>query len=205
MPSTARNKISSRSTHVYMCCHLLLLLCQPLTSSAFSFETFLDSIQDAIHEISENSSDSNYGSKSDEPHDHDLRSKTCSKEKKVAIYKFCIEGDCDSGAEGEHRLKLDGHWLWGGYRDFREGQCHSINHSAKTVDAWKSLAVGTEEHDDWSENDSYFATLPASSWYSESCETYEVILAKEHTSEKKESVCWEISATGGIKGADLGE
>ncbi len=134
----------------------------------------------------------------------ELAVKTCSKEKKVSIYKFCIEGDCDSGAEGEHRLKLDGQWLWGGFRDFREGQCHSINHSAKTVDAWKSLAVGTEEHDDWSENDSYFATMTASSWYSETCETYEIILAKEHTSAKKESMCWEMSASGGAKGVDLG-
>eukprot|EP00986_Skeletonema_menzelii_P012030 scaffold6413_cov126-Skeletonema_menzelii.AAC.2 len=133
-----------------------------------------------------------------------LAAKTCSKEKKVSIYKFCIEGDCDSGAEGEHRLKLDGQWLWNGFRDFREGQCHSINHSAKTVAAWKSLAVGTEEHDDWSENDSYFATMTASSWYSETCETYELILAKEHTSAKKESMCWEMSAAGGAKGVDLG-
>lgn len=134
----------------------------------------------------------------------ELAVKTCSKEKTVSIYKFCIEGDCDSGAEGEHRLKLDGHWLWGGFRDFREGQCHSIRHSPKTVAAWKSLNVGTEEHDDWSENDSYFATMAASSWYSETCETYEVILAKQHTSEKRESFCWEMSAAGGAKGVDLG-
>ena len=77
----------------------------------------------------------------------ELAVKTCSKEKKVSVYKFCIEGDCDIGAEGEHRLKLDGQWLWNGFRDFRERQCHSINHSAKTVDAWKSLAVGTEEEE----------------------------------------------------------
>jgi hypothetical protein len=134
----------------------------------------------------------------------ELAVKTCSKEKNVSIYKFCIEGDCDSGAEGEHRLKLDGHWLWGGFKDFREGQCHSINYPAKTVDAWKSLAVGTEEHDDWTENDSYFATMTASSWYSETCETYEVILAKEHTSERKESMCWEMSVGGSAKGVDLG-
>jgi len=88
--------------------------------------------------------------------------------------------------------------------DFREGQCHSINFPAKTADAWKSLAVGTEEHDDWSENDSYFATMTASSWYSETCETYEVILAKEHTSERKESMCWEMSAGGSAKGVGLG-
>lgn len=120
------------------------------------------------------------------------------------LCRFCIEGDCDAGAEGEHRLKLDGQWLWGGFRDFREGQCHSIYHSAKTVAAWKSLAVGTEEHDDWSENDSWFATMTASDWYSETCETYEVILSKQHAAEKKESMCWEMSAAGGAKGVDLG-
>eukprot|EP00985_Skeletonema_marinoi_P033722 scaffold42000_cov139-Skeletonema_marinoi.AAC.2 len=134
----------------------------------------------------------------------ELKVKTCSKEKRVQVYRFCIEGDCDAGAEGEHRLKLDGQWLWGGFRDFREGQCHSINHSAKTVAAWKSLAVGTEEHDDWSENDSWFATMTASDWYSETCETYEVILSKQHAAEKKESMCWEMSAAGGAKGVDLG-
>jgi len=134
----------------------------------------------------------------------ELKVKTCSKEKRVQVYRFCIEGDCDAGAEGEHRLKLDGQWLWGGFRDFREGQCHSIYHSAKTVAAWKSLAVGTEEHDDWSENDSWFATMTASDWYSETCETYEVILSKQHAAEKKESMCWEMSAAGGAKGVDLG-
>jgi hypothetical protein len=134
----------------------------------------------------------------------ELKVKTCSKEKRVQVYRFCIEGDCDAGAEGEHRLKLDGQWLWGGFRDFREGQCHSINHSAKTVAAWKSLAVGTEEHDDWSENDSWFATMTASDWYSETCETYEVILSKQHAAQKKESMCWEMSAAGGAKGVDLG-
>lgn len=134
----------------------------------------------------------------------ELKVKTCSKEKRVQVYRFCIEGSCDAGANGEHRLKLDGQWLWGGFKNFREGQCHSINHSAKTVAAWKSLAVGTEEHDDWSENDSWFATMTASDWYSETCETYEVILAKQHEAQKKESMCWEMSAAGGAKGVDLG-
>eukprot|EP00984_Skeletonema_dohrnii_P002437 scaffold841_cov72-Skeletonema_dohrnii-CCMP3373.AAC.1 len=135
----------------------------------------------------------------------ELKVKTCSKEKRVQVYRFCIEGDCDAGADGEHRLKLDDHWLWEGFRDFREGQCHPINHSAKTVAAWKSLAVGTEERDGWpGENDSWFATMPASDWYSETCETYEVILAKQYEAQKKESVCWEMSAAGSAKGVDLG-
>eukprot|EP00985_Skeletonema_marinoi_P002109 scaffold855_cov98-Skeletonema_marinoi.AAC.1 len=134
----------------------------------------------------------------------ELKVKTCSKEKRVQVYRFCIEGSCDAGANGEHRLKLDGQWLWGGFKNFREGQCHSINHSAKTVAAWKSLAVGTEEHDSSSENDSWFATMAASDWYSETCETYEVILAKQHEAQKKESMCWEMSAAGGVKGVDLG-
>ncbi len=129
---------------------------------------------------------------------------TCSKQKKVSIYKFCIEGNCDAGAEGEHRLKMDGHWLYNGYKDFREGQCHSINYPAQTVDAWKSLTVGTEEHDTFSENDSWFATMAASAWYSETCETYEIILSKKHTQESQESMCWEVSAGGNVKGVDLG-
>lgn len=46
--------------------------------------------------------------------------------KKVTVYKFCIDGDNDVGANGEHRLKLDGSRLWNGYIEFREEQCHNI-------------------------------------------------------------------------------
>eukprot|EP00984_Skeletonema_dohrnii_P035889 scaffold36221_cov144-Skeletonema_dohrnii-CCMP3373.AAC.1 len=46
--------------------------------------------------------------------------------------------------------------------------------------------------------------MTASDWYSETCETYEVILSKQHAAQKKESMCWEMSAAGGAKGVDLG-
>jgi hypothetical protein len=120
---------------------------------------------------------------------------SCSAEKKVTLYKFCIDGDCDAGAEGEHRLKLDGHWLWSDFRDFREGQCHNINVGSRNVGKYKSLTVGTEEHDDWSENDSWFATMPSSKWYSPTCGTYEITLAKQFASKKEWSSCFTASAT----------
>ena len=120
------------------------------------------------------------------------------------MYKFCINGDCDSGAEGEHKLKLDGHFLASGFKSFREGQCHNLHYPSVIVDKWKSLTVGTEEEDDWSENDSWMATMSASSWYSESCKPYEIRLAKEHSEEKAHTQCWTAEAGGDIKGVDLG-
>ncbi len=74
-------------------------------------------------------------------------------------------------------LKLDGDWLYDGYRDYLEGQCHNISAPSRVVEAWKSLTVGTEEHDTTSENDSYFATMTAEEWYSPTCATYEIELA----------------------------
>eukprot|EP00536_Pseudo-nitzschia_multiseries_P000463 jgi/Psemu1/300077/fgenesh1_kg.6_\ len=119
----------------------------------------------------------------------------CSENKKVTLYKFCIKGDCDSGAYGEHRLRLDGHWLWNGYRDFREGQCHNIQESPRIVNGWGSLTVGTEEHDSTSENDSWFATMSSNEWYMNTCETYEVELAEIHSVAVHHSSCIEVSAS----------
>jgi hypothetical protein len=128
----------------------------------------------------------------------------CPARKTVTMYKFCIQGDNDAGANGEHRLKLDGNWLYPEFRNYREGQCHEINVGGRAVDSYKSLTVGTEEHDTWSENDSYLATMTASQWYNPTCETYEVVLAKEHKHEMEKSVCWNLSAGAEIKGVQIG-
>jgi hypothetical protein len=128
----------------------------------------------------------------------------CADNKKVTMYKFCINGDCDAGAQGEHRLKLDGNWLYGGYRDYREGQCHSITVPSQVVEPYKSLTVGTEEHDTWSENDSWFAEMSGGEWYNPKCATYEVRLAKQFEAEKAKSVCWDISAEAAANGVTVG-
>jgi len=128
----------------------------------------------------------------------------CPLEKRVTMYKFCINGSCDAGAEGEHKLKLDGHFLASGFKSFREGQCHNLHYPSVIVDQWQSLTVGTEEEDDFSENDSWLATMSAKSWYSESCKPYEIRLAEEHEEEKAHTQCWTAEAGGSVKGVDLG-
>lgn len=118
----------------------------------------------------------------------------CKAEKKITMYKFCIEGDCDSGAEGEHKLKLDGSWLYNDFKDFREGQCHNLNFGSRTVVAGKSLSVATEEHDNWpNDNDYYAATLTSDKWYNPTCAPYEIRIAKEHTGAKTVTSCWSLS------------
>lgn len=96
-------------------------------------------------------------------------------------------------------LKLDGDWLYDGYRDYLEGQCHNISAPSRVVEAWKSLTVGTEEHDTTSENDSYFATMTAEEWYSPTCATYEIELAVPHQYEAQHTLCWSASV-----GTELG-
>merc|ERR1711937_690889 len=72
----------------------------------------------------------------------------CALDKRVTMSWFCIYGNCDAGAEGEHALQLDGHWLGGKkYRDYREGQCHKLHFGSVNIRAWKTIFVGTEEHD----------------------------------------------------------
>ena len=129
---------------------------------------------------------------------------TCSQDKKVTLFRFCIDGNCDAGANGEHRLRMDGHWLYSGYKNFREGQCHNMRYT-RNVARWKSLTVGTEEHDSTSENDSWFTTMPARKWYSPSCGTYEITLAKQFKASKKWTSCVDTSLSGSYKGVIEGQ
>ena len=125
-----------------------------------------------------------------------LQSRSCGADKSVRMYKFCINGDCDAGANGEHKLRLDGQNLSGDFVNFREGQCHNLNYRSVHVNAYKSMTVGTEEHDDWSENDSYFTQLPASKWYDPTCAKYEIVLSKEFDGAKEVSMCYSFGASG---------
>lgn len=136
--------------------------------------------------------------------------------KKVKIYKFCIDGDDDAGAHGEHQLRLDGRRYYpqsscdcrqrpNGYCKWREGQCHNLGSAqAWAVHSAKSLTVGTEEYDTWSENDSYVAHLGSAEWHNPTCETYEVRIAKPFKSEVQKSVCWEASASVTAKMGEVG-
>jgi hypothetical protein len=142
---------------------------------------------------------------------------TCRK-KEVQIYKFCINGDDDSGAYGEHQLRLDATKYYpnngsdcpqdpSGYCEWREGQCHNLNNPPwRSVEPYKSLTVGTEEHDSTSENDSTFAYLSANDWYNPTCNTYEVVMARDFSSKKDKSICWNVGGSvGGSKGGIEGE
>lgn len=142
---------------------------------------------------------------------------SCSPEKKVKIYKFYINGDCDGGAYGEHQLRLDGKKYFprydsdcaqgtNGYCDFREGQAHDIESKAPWthVEAYKSLTVGTEEHDTWNQNDSTSAYLSANDWYNDQCAPYEVIISRDFSQETAKTVCWNVGASvsGEYKGVE---
>jgi len=130
----------------------------------------------------------------------------CGLNKRIRITKFCINGDDDSGAYGEHQLRVAGepYYPQSGFIDYREGQCHQLNAPTVVVDGAKSLTVGTEEHDTTSENDSTFAELNKDEWYSPQCDTYEVRFSVDFKQEKQRKVCWNLgaSATGSNGGAE---
>ena len=144
------------------------------------------------------------GLRGSQPRQSPHLNRACSQDKKVTLFRFCIDGSCDAGANREHRLRLDGQWLWNGYKNFREGQCHNMRYT-RNVAKWKSLTVGTEEHDTTSENDSWFANMPARNWYSPSCGTYEIILAKQFKASKQWTSCVDTSLSGSFKGAIEGQ
>lgn len=137
---------------------------------------------------------------------------SCSKEKKVKIHRFCINGDADAGAKGEHQIRLNGNPYFPstsssgcaqsteGFCDWREGQCHNLDGAEFVkVDADKSIDVGTEELDDFSENDSTMAYLSSNDWYNPTCEHYEVTFSRDFQSEQERSICWTV---GGEAGSD---
>lgn len=127
--------------------------------------------------------------------------------KRIKIFRFCINGDDDSGANGEHQIRFNGLKYYPlkaddcrqndeGFCEWREGQCHNLpNANWETVDTAHSITVGTEEHDDWSENDSYSAALSAAEWYSPTCEPYEVRFSVSFKPNREKTVCWEASKT----------
>lgn len=126
---------------------------------------------------------------------------TCSGNKQVSLYKFCIDGNCDHGEHGEHKFRMDGNYLHRGVYRLREGQCHNLGGLTRTINAWKSLTVGTEEQDggNWIDpHDSTYATMPSSKWYSPSCATYEILMNKKFKSSVSYTSCVDVGLSGSL-------
>lgn len=137
----------------------------------------------------------------------------CSDAKKIRIVKFCINGEDDAGPNGEHMIRLNGDPYYPtqesdcyqdpiGFCEWRESQCHNLENARfVTIDAYRSIDVGTEEHDSFSENESFFVTLLSHEWYNPTCNPYEVMFTRDFESEMSRSVCWNI---GGNVGGSIG-
>jgi len=132
----------------------------------------------------------------------------CSKDKLVRVTKFIINGDDDSGPNGEHQLRLQGKKYFPnkatdctqdpkGYCSWREGQTHHLHQKGPWVKvvSHEALQAGTEEDDDWSENDSYTASLTKEQWYNPTCNQYEIKVSKEFKVEVERKFCISGSAS----------
>jgi hypothetical protein len=122
---------------------------------------------------------------------------------------FCIMGDDDTGAHSEHQIQLNANRYYPssssdcaqsdeGFCDWREGMCHNlVGAQFQMVDAYKSITVGTLEHDSSSENDATSAILSSNDWYNPTCEPYEVKFTRDFKSERERSVCWNVNLAVG--------
>eukprot|EP00546_Thalassionema_frauenfeldii_P000548 CAMPEP_0178932126 /NCGR_PEP_ID=MMETSP0786-20121207/22400_1 /TAXON_ID=186022 /ORGANISM="Thalassionema frauenfeldii, Strain CCMP 1798" /LENGTH=340 /DNA_ID=CAMNT_0020609295 /DNA_START=822 /DNA_END=1844 /DNA_ORIENTATION=- len=132
----------------------------------------------------------------------------CSKDKRVKISKFWINGDYENGTHNEHQLRLDGNkyfpnkasdcdQYYTGYCDWREGQAHNIANKApwKKIAAYKTITVGTEEHNGIWGHVSHTTSLGKNDWYIDTCETYEVQLARDFKEQREKSLCWGVTGT----------
>uniref|UniRef100_A0A7S4N7Z9 ShKT domain-containing protein n=1 Tax=Odontella aurita TaxID=265563 RepID=A0A7S4N7Z9_9STRA len=141
-------------------------------------------------------------------------SKKCHK-KKVRIFQFCINGNADSGAEAECQIQLNGNLYYPksrhdcrqedrGFCDFREGLCHDLR-NAQWVHGLthRSMSVAVQEHDDWSENDSYYASLPSGKWHDPTCDPYEVVFSRNFRESRLNNICASLEAGGSVKGLEV--
>ena len=81
------------------------------------------------------------------------------------------------------------------YCSWREGQVHDIGDIAPwiPISAYTRITVGTEEHDYWSVNDSTSASLTANDWYIDTCEIYQVQVARDFNQQNEKSLCFDVS------------
>jgi hypothetical protein len=76
----------------------------------------------------------------------------------------------------------------------------TVNTKPIEVDEWKSLSVGTEEVDyligtkHIIDTDREFAAMSAGEWHSDTCDPYEIQIAKQHTSGEEKSGCYNLGA-----------
>jgi len=151
----------------------------------------------------------------DTEEDHGRSLASCSKDKLVRVTKFIINGDDDSGPNGEHQLRLQGKKYFPnkatdctqdptGYCSWREGQTHHLHQKGPWVKvrSHEALQAGTEEDDDWSENDSYTASLTKEQWYKPTCNEYEIKVSKEFKVEVERKFC--ISGSASVTGEGEG-
>lgn len=97
----------------------------------------------------------------------------CSKEKWVWMYGFCIEGDHDTGDNGEHKLYLNNYnFLTSDHVEYREDQCHyDLKDNEPMIVERGSLSVGTKEDDIYYDHTLY-SDANDNEWYDDTCEIY---------------------------------
>lgn len=124
--------------------------------------------------------------------------------KRVRIHTFCIDGYPDFFDFAQHQLSLNAQPLNSGHIDMKQGACNQYHHQPIAVDEWKSLTVGTEEVDYFMgtkviiDHDRDYATIPPGDWHSDTCDPYEIQIAKQHTSGSTSSGCYNLGASGGL-------
>ena len=125
----------------------------------------------------------------------------CSRNKKITLYRFCIEGDQDQGQNGEHKLIL------GDYTDgetkYREDECHDLvdRFHPQHLSHNEDLVVGTIEVDTHDEDD-FILEMHPDRWYIDTCHTYQIALSNEFEwrGSNSWSGCW-YSVYGAVEEA----
>jgi hypothetical protein len=67
------------------------------------------------------------------------------------------------------------------------------------VDAYKSIIVGTLEHDSSSQDDPMSTLLSSNEWYNRTCKPYKVKFTQDFKSERKQNVFWNVNLSVGKK------
>lgn len=118
--------------------------------------------------------------------------------KRVRIHTFCIDGYPDLFDYAQIQLSMNGKPLNTGHIDMKQGACNQYHHQPIEVDEWKTLTVGTEEVDFLFgtkviiDHDRDYAEMNSGEWHSDTCDPYEIQIAKQHTSEEASSKCYNL-------------
>ncbi len=117
------------------------------------------------------------------------------------------EGDCFQGSDPGLTTdpKTEGHCSW------KSNLCHDFEYKDDSRTGWVSheshrsivVTLYEEDHALFSKDDIETMTLSPAEWYSDTCETYEIRLAREFKPEKEHLVCWSLTAGVEIEAAAL--